>query len=66
MKKTDGDDDTPMLKKVLCGIRSPLGALAEFLVGSGQTCWCCSFWRGVLWGSLMTGILFKLLLTGVL
>ena len=39
-------------KKTLCGDPSFLGAVAEFLVGKASSCWCCSFWRGVLYGGI--------------
>ena len=49
-------DNIPLLKRILCGDKSPLGAIAEFLVGSATTCWCCSFWRGAIWGSIVTAL----------
>ena len=42
------------VKRALCGLSSPLGAVAELLVGSASECWCCSFWRGVAWTLLVT------------
>lgn len=47
------------IKKVLCGEHSPLGAVAEALVGDAKTCWCCSFWRGLGIGvGLTLGLVF--------
>ena len=40
------EDKVGIVKQALCGLKSPLGAIAEFLVGSASVCWCCSFWRG--------------------
>lgn len=41
----------PLLKRIFCGFHSPLGAIMDFLVGSARTCYCCSFWRGGLYGT---------------
>lgn len=43
-----------VVKQALCGLKSPLGAVAEFLVGNASVCWCCSFWRGVAWTLAVT------------
>lgn len=40
-----------VIKQVLCGVRSPLGAIMEFVVGSAAECWCCSAWRGFFFGA---------------
>lgn len=48
------DEKIGVIKQALCGLKSPLGALAELLVGSASVCWCCSFWRGVAWTLLIT------------
>lgn len=53
--------DVPLLKKIFCGYRSPLGAIMDFLVGSARTCYCCSFWRGALYGTCFGGILIWIL-----
>ena len=53
------DEKVGIVKQALCGLKSPLGAIAEFLVGSASVCWCCSFWRGFVYGivfALMIGI----------
>lgn len=42
-----------IIKTALCGVKSPLGALAEKIVGTAQECWCCSFWRGVAFGAVV-------------
>lgn len=55
-----------IVKQALCGLKSPLGAAAEFLVGSASVCWCCSFWRGVMYGlliALLIGATFLFLFT---
>ena len=52
------DEKVGIVKQALCGLKSPLGAIAEFLVGSASVCWCCSFWRGFVYGivfALMIG-----------
>ena len=41
-----------IVNRMLCGMKSPLGDLAEILTVGAQHCWCCSFWRGVLLSSL--------------
>ena len=46
-----------IVNEVLCGMKSPLGDIAEILTVGAQHCWCCSFWRGVLIGSIATMIL---------
>lgn len=46
------NDKEPLYKRVLCGYNI-IGDLAEVLVGSAKVCWCCSFWRGVMWGSAL-------------
>lgn len=48
------DEKIGLIKMALCGDKSPLGAIAEFLVGSASVCWCCSFWRGVFLTLLVT------------
>ena len=56
---TNEEDKVGIVKQALCGLKSPLGAIAEFLVGSAIVCWCCSFWRGFVYGivfALMIGI----------
>lgn len=45
-------EELPLMKRFLCGLYSPLGYLYSFLVGSGYTCPCCAFWRGVIWGAI--------------
>ena len=47
------DEKVGIVKQVLCGLKSPLGAIAEFLVGSASVCWCCSFWRGFMYGLIL-------------
>lgn len=47
-------DEPGIVKTTLCGLKSPLGWLAEKLVGSASICWCCSFWRGVMWGMIFS------------
>lgn len=54
------NDDVPLMKRVLCGWKSPLGYAMTFMVGSGYACPCCAFWRGVLWGSLSVGLVVLL------
>lgn len=59
------DTNTPekppsLLKRVFCGLHSPLGALMDILVGSAKECYCCSFWRGALYGGI-GGLLFALI-----
>lgn len=44
-------------KNILCGLNSPLGDIAEKLAGRAVVCWCCSFWRGFMWGIIFTGVL---------
>lgn len=51
----------PLLKRVFCGYYSPLGAIMDFLVGSARTCYCCSFWRGGLYGACFGGTVVWLL-----
>lgn len=46
------NSDVGPVKKILCGETSPLGEIAERLVGKVSECWCCSFWRGALWGAI--------------
>ena len=41
------------IKLALCGLKSPLGWLAEKLVGRASECWCCSFWRGGAYGAVL-------------
>ena len=56
---TNEEDKVGIVKQALCGLKSPLGAIAEFLVGSASVCWCCSFWRGFVYGlalALMIGV----------
>ena len=56
---TNEEAKVGIVKQALCGLKSPLGAIAEFLVGSASVCWCCSFWRGFVYGivfALMIGI----------
>ena len=55
---TNEEAKVGIAKQALCGLKSPLGAIAEFLVGSASVCWCCSFWRGFVYGivfALMIG-----------
>lgn len=40
------------IKKLLCGF-NPIGAFAELVAGKAKECWCCSFWRGVLFGAVV-------------
>lgn len=51
----------PLLKQVFCGYYSPLGAIMDFLVGSARTCYCCSFWRGGLYGACFGWLTYFLL-----
>ena len=51
---TNEEDKVGIVKQVLCGLKSPLGAIAEFLVGSASVCWCCSFWRGFAYGIVLS------------
>ena len=54
----ENEDKVGIVKQALCGLKSPLGAIAEFLVGKASVCWCCSFWRGFVYGivfALMIG-----------
>jgi hypothetical protein len=51
------------MKLLLCGIKSPLGAFAEWAVGSASECWCCSYWRGFLWGAAVSGTTTALIYT---
>ena len=48
------EDKVGIVKQALCGLKSPLGAIAEFLVGSASVCWCCSFWRGFAYGMVLS------------
>lgn len=48
------EEKVGLIKTTLCGLKSPLGWLAEKLVGSASVCWCCSFWRGVVWTLVVT------------
>ena len=48
------DEKVGIVKQALCGLKSPLGAIAEFLVGSAIVCWCCSFWRGFAYGIVLS------------
>ena len=47
-----------VVNEVLCGMKSPLGDIAEILTVGAQHCWCCSFWRGVLIGCIATTVLY--------
>ena len=61
---TNEEDKVGIVKQALCGLKSPLGAIAEFLVGSAIVCWCCSFWRGFVYGlvfALMIGLSLSIL-----
>ena len=61
---TNEEDKVGIVKQALCGLKSPLGAIAEFLVGKASVCWCCSFWRGFVYGiafDLMIGVILVLL-----
>lgn len=49
------DDDIPMYKRLLCVEGSPLRKVAGFLAYGATDCWCCSFWRGVVIGGLISG-----------
>ena len=62
----DDNEKIGIVKQALCGLKSPLGAIAEFLVGSASVCWCCSFWRGFMYGlalAMLIGIPLLLLFT---
>ena len=50
----ENEDKVGIVKQALCGLKSPLGAIAEFLVGKASVCWCCSFWRGFVYGIVFT------------
>ena len=47
------DKEIGVVKKTLCGDTAPLANLAENIVGTASVCWCCSFWRGVLFGGAL-------------
>lgn len=49
----NNEEEPGPIKLALCGDKSPLGWLAEKLVGKASVCWCCSFWRGGLYGGLV-------------
>ena len=51
---TNEEGKVGIVKQALCGLKSPLGAIAEFLVGSASVCWCCSFWRGFAYGIVLS------------
>lgn len=40
------------VNEVLCGPRSKIGDVAEWLVGEAKHCWCCAFFRGFLFGAI--------------
>lgn len=44
------EEEVKWYKRLLCGY-NPLGAFAEWAVGSAKSCWCCSFWRGLMIGA---------------
>ncbi len=54
MMVDEQEEKVGVIKTVLCGLKSPLGYIAEVLVGNASVCWCCSFWRGVAWTLLVT------------
>lgn len=33
------------IKFFLCGVGTPMGAIADFIVGSAAECYCCTFYR---------------------
>jgi hypothetical protein len=41
------------INKFLCGTESAIGDFAELIVGEAKHCWCCSFFRGLLYGGLV-------------
>ena len=55
-----------LTKIFLCGEKSPVGDFAEFVVGSALSCWCCSFWRGVLLGFIAGVVVGYVVTVGVL
>lgn len=57
----NSEHKVPLLKRFFCGFYSPLGAIMDFLVGSGRTCYCCSFWRGGLYGACFGGLVIWVL-----
>lgn len=55
------DGKLPLLKRALCGFKSPLGAIMDFLTGSARTCYCCTFWRGALYGTVFGAVIIFIL-----
>ena len=61
---SEEQENVGIVKQALCGLKSPLGAIAEFLVGKASVCWCCSFWRGFVYGivfDVMIGVVLLFL-----
>lgn len=51
------------LKPTLCGDDSKLGDFAEFVVGDvAAKCWCCSFWRGFITGTVFCSLFYLIML----